>query len=320
VAINAPVRAATLTSFGESFAHLLGAQMTQIIIQSFDEAEEPYAGGAFEMRVGHWGSHNAKSAVFMAIPRGYVAGTVGSWDHATAETTQTLYSHVSTAGVVDLGDCTERFVWVVPVTPDAFNDHVFTLDDCRPHSLIGWESPVSLLTGTDYHVDRSVADAGRYITDDVAMPRGWSEMVILPKTARSECRRHLINFGWPYPAAGGGGITSGAGYMIGSAAADDGILIRPRDVMGAGVTDVPCKLWIYVSDVDASTFTVEVEGDGTGSPWSIVGIDSPDWWPAGGGLALNGNAGIDYIKLKVTRTAGAGLLTLNSVCMVEMIP
>lgn len=184
---------------------------------------------------------------------------------------------------------------------------------------------MSLLKGTQDHVDASIASASLLISDQVgvANQRGWTAMVQELTKAREEMRRHVANWAWPYPAGGGGGVTRDGNppfeYMIGSAAAGDGVRVRPRDVLGVGTTQVPHRLAFYISAHAGGGVTHTVRLVTSIGNYDTLNVNGTGWF--GPGVDVFFAPGDDYLKLQVDRTDGGGgsNLTLNSVCCYEAI-
>lgn len=313
-----PVSGSQLDAFGRHLAHLLGAQLTQVAWQGFGKQEIPLGAGVTTLRYRHRAGQNCR-AIVAALLCGYTTGSgPGEAKLNGAETRETLPVE-QTASVLTWAEQQQFCVWVKPVTPGALNEHVFELTDTRPHSIVIYEVPLSLLRDLEYHVDRTVGDISRYITDDAVAsnPRGFKRLLSGVQDARREMRRHLINCAWPYTATPTGGISKNSGYLFGSATAGDGLRIRPRDVIGDGATEMPAKISFYVAAVGASTFTLTISDGAAGSPYTIAGINATGWTAEADIEAL---FDLDTVKVEITRTAGAGSMRIVSTCCYEDAP
>lgn len=317
--IAAGVRGLTLEAFAAHLAHQLGAQLTEVAFQPFGKQELPVGAGNTTLRYRHRAGQNCRAIVAAIVTAGYTtAAGPGSIKLNGAETAETL-DVFQPDTITTWADANELLAWVKPVNPGALNEHVFELTDARPHTLVIYEAPRAVLRGAQYHVDASVGDVSRFITDDAVAsnPRGFKRLLSLVQDARREQRRHLINCAWPYTAAPAGGISLNAGYLFGSAAAGDGLRIYPRGVIGGGAVEMPAKLSFYVADVGASTFTITVTDGGSGSPYTLAGVNATGWTAE---MDIDALFDLDTVKVEVTRTAGAGNLRVVSTCCYENAP
>lgn len=319
VYIGRGVQGLGLAAFSSFMAHMLGAQLTQVAMQPFGKQEQPVGSGNTTLRYRHRASSNARAIVAAMMTAGYTsAAGPGSVKLNGAETQETLGVYQPDT-ILTWAQQAELLAWVKPVTPGVLNEHIFELTDARPHTVAIWEAPQSILRGAQLHVDASVGDVSRYITDDAVASnaRGFKRLLLCVQDARREMRRHLINCAWPYTAAPLGGISKNTGYLFGSATAGDGLRIRPRDCIGAGAVDMPCKISFYAAAVGASTFTLTVTDGAAGSPYTLAGINATGWTAE---LDLEALFDLDTAKVQITRTAGAGNLRIVSTCMYEDAP
>lgn len=302
-------------------AHLGGQQMSHVAEMIFGDTEATTGTYRFLVHAGL----NTRAICLLIVPYGFV----GSGDYGTivvtgaeGEGTRRIRSEAST--IADLTEVAhpELCRFIVPVTAGALNEITFTTTDVQLHSLTAWEIPRAELLGTEVHVDRSMASAALYITDNNtgSNKRGVRELVNLPRKLRTIGNRHLLNMAFNQNV-----LTAAAGptYILGSAAAADGPRIVCRDVSGGTSTTTPVRAKIRVDSIGAGTWTAVYILPG-GTNCTIVGINATGWWPRGGGAlvdpgALGSAAFADRVKVTVERTAGAGSLGINGFWLREAL-
>lgn len=316
--IGQPVGGPLLGGFAASLAHLLGAQLSMIACQVIGKNEEPLAAGTAYYRYRFYAHPNARSVVVSVIPFGYRAGSSGQFKVTGAETVETLTVEQDGGAIVTLAELVAQDTfWSFPVTPDAVNDIVIECTDATPHTIAIWETPADLLSGTQPHVDRSVGDASRYITDDTSAsnPRGFKQILQAIDLAKINSRRHVVMGSWP------GGYTENSGafvYLVGSATAGDGLRIYSRLVNPTGapaVTETPVRMYFYVDTGGAGTHTIRVITGAAASPYDLAGINAAvAGWV--GPLDVAVLDGTDTMKIQAQRTAGAAgnTLEVSSIC------
>lgn len=313
-----PAAGSVLAGFGGYLAHLLGAQLPQVLYQSHGKQEHPAGAAVTEMHVRHFVSQNARAVVAAMVPWGRTSAT-GSVKFNGAETRETLEVRQPDT-IATRADMDEVLCWVKPVTGGALTSHSFELTNVRPGAVVIYEVPRTLLSGALYHVDSSIGHTHRYISDDAVAnnPRGFKSLLDRVHDARVGMRRHLINSAWPFTTGGSaGGIALNTGYLFGSATAGDGLRVRARDIIGDGATEMPAKMSWYIADAGASTFTFTVTCGGAGSPYTLAGVNAAGWTAE---LDLAVDVTLDTVKVEVTRTAGAGNLRVATCTCYEAAP
>lgn len=312
--IGEPGSAALFQQDVDWIAHMLGHQMSTVANVVF---------GSTEAATGVWrllfrAPENVRAIVVRIVPLGYTGSTrTISVSGAEGEDPLTVAQNI--VDVADLGDLNNpnAFIWVVPVS-GTLTEIAITCTNVRMHSLVAYAVPKGDLKGTEEHLDRSYADAGRYITDNVSAsdPRGFTKLLDAVISARTAMHRCLVNL--PMNA---GVTTVGAGpdYLLGSAT--DSLTVLARDVRGGTSTTIPVRAKVYVGTVGAGTFTVRLALT-TGGNIDITGITATGWWPrAGGELVDPGQTGscafVDSLVVQGSRTSGAGTVTVNAIFLYE---
>lgn len=313
--IGRPYTAALALSQAELVGHMAGAQMSHCLEAVFGSSESTTSTWRFLVYAGQ----NTRAVAVCIVPRGFVGSgtTYGTITVTGAEGEATRMVRLADGLVTDLGDIHDPspFRFSVPVTAASLNEIEVICTDVRLHSMDCYEIPRAELTGTEHHVDRSIADPRQYITDNAAGSdrRGVQEMVNMPRRLRTIGNRHI----WNLPCRPGmTSVGAGPDYLIGSAAAGDGPRVLARDVQGGGTTTTPVRCKVRADVVGAGTWTITYVFPG-GTNATIVGVNATGWWPrAGGALVDLGATGsvafADRVKVHATRTAGAGTITCDS--------
>jgi len=318
--IGRPYTAGLAQGHADSLAHLLGHQLSMVanIVYGAGEATSD------TWRIAYKASAAARAVVVAHVPYGS-NGSSPTIAVANAET-ETPLSVLHTAGsITDLGDLPVpgRYKFIVPVTAGALQELSWTTVNTRLHSTHVWEVPRAELTGTEPHIDRSFADAQRYITDNVSAsnPRGYTALLNGILLARTNMRRHVVNlpFRNGIASAGSGGGTYD--YLIGSAT--HGIRCTVRDVRGGGTTTNQVRCKVRVSALTGGT-THTIRFAFSGGNADITGVNATGWWPGPSDVSVAGQSGTcafaDLLTVQATRTAGgAGTVTIDSICVYEDI-
>jgi len=311
--IGRPYTAALASAHEQLVAHLAGHQLSHVSECVFGDTEATT--GTWRLLV-HAGQ-NTRAVAVVIVPYGFVgSGDFGTIACAAAEGVTSHSVRSEAATIADLGEVREPglYRFVVPVTAGALNEIAIVVTDVQLHSMCAYEIPRGDLVDPEFHIDRSIADTGLYFTDDIS--RGVTELVNLPTRIRTLQNRHLFNV--PFQPQ----ITLAAsGYLLGSAAANDGPRIVCRDVRGGGSTTQLVRAKIRCSAIGAGTWTIVYHLPG-GSDCTIVGANATGWWPRAGGEfvdtgALGSAAFADRLKIEATRTAGAGSISFDSIFLKE---
>lgn len=316
--IGKPYYAALAQSHIDSVAHMLGHQVSMVANVVFGSTEAT----SDTWRIAYQAGRNTRAVAICFVPLGYT-GSNPTIAVASAETETPVTVQQDVAGVTDLGDLVHpgRYQFLVPVTAATLQELSFTTVNTRLHSMHAWEVPRGDLRGTNKHVDRTYADAGRYITDNVSAsdPRGFTALLNAISTARSNMLRHVVNlpFRPGLASAGSGGGTYD--YLIGSAT--HGIRTRARDVRGGASTTMSVRCKVRVSAITGGTTHTIRFKFATGGNIDIAGVNATGWWP-GAAIGTAGQSGTiafgDLLALQATRTAGAaGTVTVDSICVYE---
>jgi hypothetical protein len=323
--IGYPVTAGQLDAFAKRLAHLLGACMPHVVNQAYGPDEQPQSSSATTLRFRHEASANAKHIVFAVIPRGYTSGSSGTISLASAST-DSVTTYVDESAITDLYDCSETFYFIKDLTASSMNQHVFTFTACRPHSIEAWECPVSLLKDAEDHVDASVANAGLKISDSygTADARGWSELCYGILRARTLMRRHPCNTAWPiHSGLGAGGLvsTSNSGYIMGTAAANDGVRLFCRgNKLGTSSTSTGTELQCHAYVTQATQAPYELAfstslGTSYATVTAAMAAALPVWVSATALLTATSHSAsvTDELKVYFTANDSGSTLRLGSV-------
>lgn len=315
--IGRPYVAALAQAHADGVAHMLGAQMSSV-------AHVVY--GSSESDNGVWRiAYQAHANVRAVGVRHIVYGSTGSSPTVavtSSETESPLDVLHTAASISDLGDLPTpgRYAFVVPVTEGVLQELSWSTVNARLHSTHVFEIVRDELTGTEAHLDRTFADAQRYITDNVSAsnPRGYTALLNAILLARTNMRRHVVNLPFQAGVASAGSGSPTYDYLIGSAT--HGIRCRTRDVRGGGSTTMPIRCKVRVSAIGAGTHTIRF-GFATGGNVDITGVNATGWWPGPSDVSVAGQSGNiafgDRLAVSSTRTAGAGTVTIDSVCVYE---
>ena len=315
--IGKPYYAALAQGHVDTVAHMLGAQVSMVANAVFGSTESTND----TWRIAYQAGLNARALAICFVPRGYT-GSNPTIAVASAETETPVTVQQDNTGVADLGDLVHpgRYQFLVPVTAATLQEIAFTTVNTRLHSMHAWEVPRGDLRGTEKQIDRSYADAGLYITDNVSAsdPRGFTALLNAILSARTNMLRHVVNLPFRPGLTSAGSASPAYDYLIGSAT--HGIRTRARDVKGGGSTTQSIRCKVRVSALTGgSTHTVRF-GFATGGNVDITGINATGWWP-GPGIGTAGQSGNiafgDRLAVLATRTAGAGTVTIDSIMVYE---
>lgn len=309
--IGRPYTSSLAASHVDVIAHLGGMQLSHVAECLFGSTEA--TSGTWRLLV--YAGLNTRAVAVCIVPYGFVgSGDFGTIAVTGAEGVDSRQVRREASTVADLTELANPnpFRYVVPVTAGALNEISIVVTDVQLHSLTAYEVPRGDLTGTEKFLDRTIADANDYFTDNVgSSQRGVTHLVNMPTYLRTLGNRHLLNL--PHRP---GTLLAASGYALGSAAANDGPRIVCRDVRGGGTTTQVVRAKIRVDAIGAGTWTAVYHLPG-GSDCTIVGINATGWWPRAGGEfvdpgALGSAAFADRVKVELTRTAGAGSITTDS--------
>lgn len=323
-----PLSVNTLENLKEVVNHSLGVETTHVCLQCW--AQNEYDDGV--IRVRHHVGGNATTAVVAFMGMFSSAGG----DVTLGGTTYEMYDDVADGpeGIL------RQVYWTVDVSALATTSttHELTLDTVVPHSISIYETPNSYLYSSEaWHIDRTFAEANRYITDDA--DRGFNALLTGVRRARRYSRRHVVNTCFPANSSNGGRISTGGAtetYVIGSATADDGMLVHGRATIGGleSVTVtvsggggaysnpmVPCLGQFYVENTGGDTYTVRiysVYANGDYATATVTGVNAAGWWGAPVTVYVDDTV---YVKVTAERTAGAGTtFRLSSLAIWEDFP
>lgn len=300
-------------------AHMLGHQMSTVANVVFGGSEAT----SDTWRIAYAASACARAVVIALVPRGST-GSSPTVAAAGAETETPIGVLHTNASVTDLGDIPNpaRYRFVVPVTAGALQELSWTTVNTLLHSAHVYEVPRAELLGTQPHVDRTFADAQRYITDNVSAsnPRGYTALLNAILLARTNMRRHIVNLPFRAGLTSAGSASPTFDYLIGSAT--HGIRCVARDVRGGTSTTMPVGCKVRVSALTGGTTHTVRFAFATGGNADITGINATGWWPGPSDVSVAGQAGscafADLLTVQSTRTiGGAGTITIDSICVYE---
>lgn len=317
--IAKPCTATLLRSGVDRIATLLG-QQTPIAHENLLGATEAATGTYRFLMQTH---PNHAGLYFSAIPIGALhPATSGTMNVPGAENTPiTIYK--STEGFGDLSDATDtRLVFSkFGLVGNSFNEITYDVTTLRLHHVVVWEIPRLKLSGTDRHVDRSIADTKKFLTDNGAAGasngRGWRAVLDSILDARIYMRRHLSAFTLSPPA----GTSPGVNSVWTDLAGWTDLRAIGRNVKGSTTSNrMRVRVFVYVSAVTGGTWEFRVVGTDTSS--ASAGFTTTGWKPGTASLATGvewnmvSNT-LDDFKFQVQRTAGAGTLTVAGFSIIE---
>lgn len=309
-----PVHSGHFATWAQAIAHLNGAQLSLVHKCAFGPSE-PDDGTHRFMFQAH---PNARKLVLSIVPYGYPSGpdygTIGAFGVGREITD----AQADLANPYDIPEASMGLgVFVGDITPGGFQEIVWDHTDIRPHSVLAYEARRSLLSGSDEHVDRSVADPRLFITDDA--DRGAKACLSQLEIARINSRRHPISFAYGHNSGASDATAAAAwGTLYGP------IACRARHFYD-GVTTTPTEMVFYVQSIGAGTHSVRIRSLVTSNTGTLTGITTTGWKGSTSPptLLAHGvnfdmkNDGWDVVMIEAQRTAGAGTIAVPSVCVAE---
>lgn len=323
--IAQPVRSVDRGALLAGLAHVQGYQMPIVHRMVWGASESTTATYRF-LALAH---PNVDSFYFSFLPRGHVdsvAPLAGTISVTGAQDPASLSVRQPATDIADLGDLDETGItFVKPVTGGAFAEHVYSVTDCRLHSLVVWQIPRKTLSGTLEHVDRSFADPMDFITDNdtVADPRGRTrrgEPALLRyiQTARDNMRRCWTPCVNPVPTA----TNPAANNTWTTVTGWDDLSFWGRNVKGSATANrMRTRVFVYAAVTGGATFEFRMVGTTTSG--ASAGFGGAAAWRPGSAALSDGVAwdirsdSWDTARLECRRTAGAGTLEVGALDVIE---